>query len=676
MSTIKKISVIAVMSLALALTVTTVVGASTVAINTNLTIGSTGESVVALQTALLSQGYLTMPAGVSMGYFGGLTKSAVAKWQAANGVSPAVGYFGSISRGVWNSTVTASTVPGCAAGAAFSATTGAPCTSSVTTVPGCAAGALFSATTGASCTTGVTTPSGTFTMDGSDGSITVSYVSYAPASQTLKKGDMNKPLISVKLQAVNGSVDVTRFDVHFSERPWLDFGQVTLTDSSGNVLATKVLSSAADVTEITVGSDYLVRFDGVNIPVTPGSDKIVAVSANVLAASDKIVGQTVYVGIPIGSIRTVNGKGYTDSLGLSSTQGSAANSTYGNAVILSSTGSTATLYTRISPNTPAQGYQVTSASSPTNDVVLGVFSLKSANQASIVNTLSFYATTSNGTGASTAFSNLRLQAGGNTYGSNAICSGTAVTTACPASGAANSATFVAGTSGTTTTFTNMNLALPQDTWVDVTLLGNINTNQTGYSASTTLIGFGTVGVDSNYNTITLTSASNVTANDLAFSTSVLNLMSGPVATLGSAISGVVPGGISGTVGYNTHYVFTLKNNGNADVYVSRSAGSLVATTSILAGVTLANNASSSITSLTVGDTQPGDNVSALAYVIPSGLSRTFTLDGVMKGGAGGGISRQTITGIYFNPTAASVSATSSASTITSGLNALTLSAGF
>ena len=66
------------------------------AINSDLTIGSSGNSVVTLQTALVAQGYLTMPAGVSMGYFGSLTKAAVQKWQAANGV-PSTGYFGPIS---------------------------------------------------------------------------------------------------------------------------------------------------------------------------------------------------------------------------------------------------------------------------------------------------------------------------------------------------------------------------------------------------------------------------------------------------------------------------------------------------------------------------------------------------------------------------------------------------
>ncbi|OHA18738.1 MAG: hypothetical protein A2664_04500 [Candidatus Taylorbacteria bacterium RIFCSPHIGHO2_01_FULL_46_22b] len=69
----------------------------------NLTIGSTGADVTALQQILVSKGYLTMPAGVSMGYFGALTKAAVIKWQAASGISPAAGFVGPISRAALNS---------------------------------------------------------------------------------------------------------------------------------------------------------------------------------------------------------------------------------------------------------------------------------------------------------------------------------------------------------------------------------------------------------------------------------------------------------------------------------------------------------------------------------------------------------------------------------------------
>ncbi len=78
----------------------------------DLTLGSTGSDVVALQTFLETKGYMTMPVGVSKGYFGGLTKSAVAKYQAANAIAPAVGYFGPLTRGKLVSACATTSTPG------------------------------------------------------------------------------------------------------------------------------------------------------------------------------------------------------------------------------------------------------------------------------------------------------------------------------------------------------------------------------------------------------------------------------------------------------------------------------------------------------------------------------------------------------------------------------------
>ena len=69
----------------------------------DLTLGSKGAAVKELQMYLNANGAQVSASGAgSPGneteYFGGLTKSALAKWQAANGVSPAAGYFGPKTR--------------------------------------------------------------------------------------------------------------------------------------------------------------------------------------------------------------------------------------------------------------------------------------------------------------------------------------------------------------------------------------------------------------------------------------------------------------------------------------------------------------------------------------------------------------------------------------------------
>lgn len=74
-------------------------GASTSStFSTDLTLGSTGADVTALQQWLVSKGFLSMPAGVAMGYFGPLTQAAVTAYQTSKGISPASGYFGPITR--------------------------------------------------------------------------------------------------------------------------------------------------------------------------------------------------------------------------------------------------------------------------------------------------------------------------------------------------------------------------------------------------------------------------------------------------------------------------------------------------------------------------------------------------------------------------------------------------
>ncbi len=64
----------------------------------DLTVGSTGQGVVVLQGLLSELGYLQIPTGVAPGYFGNLTKAAVARYQAAKFVSPTAGYFGPLSK--------------------------------------------------------------------------------------------------------------------------------------------------------------------------------------------------------------------------------------------------------------------------------------------------------------------------------------------------------------------------------------------------------------------------------------------------------------------------------------------------------------------------------------------------------------------------------------------------
>ncbi len=92
--------------------------------NQSLTIGSTGSDVVSLQDNLITRGFLTMPAGVSKGYFGQLTKSALDR------------YLYSLASSSGSSATPTPAVNGCIAGAKFNIYNGSPCSAtSVAPVP-------------------------------------------------------------------------------------------------------------------------------------------------------------------------------------------------------------------------------------------------------------------------------------------------------------------------------------------------------------------------------------------------------------------------------------------------------------------------------------------------------------------------------------------------------------
>ena len=130
----------------------------------NLQFGSRGEDIRQLQIYLNANGATVATSGAgSRGlettYFGPLTKSALIRWQTANGISPALGYLGPITRSkiaFLSSVVTPSVYPeGCVSSSGFSPTTGQSCSTNLP--PGCASSAGFSTMTGEPCTTPITT---------------------------------------------------------------------------------------------------------------------------------------------------------------------------------------------------------------------------------------------------------------------------------------------------------------------------------------------------------------------------------------------------------------------------------------------------------------------------------------------------------------------------------------
>lgn len=217
--------------------------AVTMTFNVNLTVGSKGADVTALQNWLISKGY-SIPAGAT-GYFGGQTRAAVMAYQKTNMISPAVGYFGPLTRASVN-----------AGGGAMGGGT--------STVPGCMPGAAFSSTTGAACTSGSST--GGITTIGVEGSINIEKES-SGLKTTVYEGDMKVPLVGVRIEAKDSDVNFSRVRVDLgatTDTYTKQFSKVYLLDDTGTVLASKDLNST-NVTRVSgTPVAYYVTLSGFN----------------------------------------------------------------------------------------------------------------------------------------------------------------------------------------------------------------------------------------------------------------------------------------------------------------------------------------------------------------------------------------------------------------------------
>lgn len=281
-----------VLSLALVLSVVAPVAAGAQSMsgtfNTTLTVGSTGSAVVALQSFLVSKGLLTMPAGVSMGYFGGLTKSAVAAYQISKGIQPSAGYFGPMTRAAANADSVGGT------------------TTTTTTTPGCSAGALFNSMTGASCATTTTTT----TTSGVEGSLDVRLASN-PTDNSNIKTSVDVPVYGLEFKARISDVAVQTVDLEVSvtgstaENPSSLINTIKVLDGS-NVIATIPVTTSTftrDQSQV-----YYLRLSGLNFMVPKDATKVLTFSFSTNGGID--TARTVVIdGYQTSSIRAVSGNG-------------------------------------------------------------------------------------------------------------------------------------------------------------------------------------------------------------------------------------------------------------------------------------------------------------------------------------------------------------------------------
>jgi len=281
-----------------------------VSFNSNLTVGNRGADVVSLQSFLVSKGFLTMPAGVAMGYFGGLTKSAVAAYQVSKGITPSAGYFGPITRAAVS------------ADSAVTTTT----TGTTTTTAGCPVGAMFNSMTGAACTTNTTTTTTTTTTatpSTVEGSLNTQLASN-PADNANIRTQTDVPVFGLTLRAQIADVSVQTLDLQVnvtnagqSENPATLINTMKVWDGS-NVIATIPVNTTTFTKD--QNQVYYYRLSGLNFLVPKGQTKtiVVSFSTNSIDATRVVTIQgygssalRAVSGAGVSSFYNVGGSGYT-----------------------------------------------------------------------------------------------------------------------------------------------------------------------------------------------------------------------------------------------------------------------------------------------------------------------------------------------------------------------------
>lgn len=237
---------------------------------TDLTIGSTGEAVRQLQMFLNSKGYTVAAsgagsAGMESTYFGVLSQSALAKYQAANAISPAAGYFGPITRAKVN----------------------AECTTGGGSTPG--------------------TGTGT-TLNG--GEARLSSFKFIQEEDEIGEGE-ELQVGTIEFDVKDGDVRVERVELSFndaasSSQPWRFVESITV--GNGTVDA----DSRNDWDK--VGNDYSIVVTGVNTIVKAGNKADIAVEIEALSTI-RDLGVTFDIVVTDDGVRAIDAAGIQQYIG-------------------------------------------------------------------------------------------------------------------------------------------------------------------------------------------------------------------------------------------------------------------------------------------------------------------------------------------------------------------------
>jgi len=236
----------------------------------DMTIGSMGAEVTALQTWLIAGGY-SIPAGAT-GYFGAQTQAALAAYQAANGISPAAGYFGPITRAKVNSM----------------------------------AGGSTGGNTGGS------------TLSGGEASLE-DFEANSGDDDEVEEGATGEVVV-FEFDVEDGDVELNRVDLSFTndattneeDEAWETFESITLF-LNGEEIASEDVSDEDDWLEDNENATTTFRFTGIDAVIEEGERAELSVEVEVQNNVD--TGATWTVFIEEDGIRGTDGEGLTQEIG-------------------------------------------------------------------------------------------------------------------------------------------------------------------------------------------------------------------------------------------------------------------------------------------------------------------------------------------------------------------------
>ena len=414
---------------------------------TDLTVGSTGPQVVALQSFLEAKGYLVMPVGVAKGYFGGLTRAAVARYQAANAISPAVGYFGPITRSAVNAAAGSVVVPG-----------------------GTSTGGTVGGSTGSN--------SGVITTPGVEGTLTASLNS-TPSSVKLYEGDSKRGVLGIKLEANTSDIRVERIklDLGTNTAIYRKIADKVYVMDGSNVLASANLNSDTVVKE---DSNYFITLSGFGYVVPKDSTRVLTIALDAADSFDSDYdGDSWTLTVPMNGVRGIDGAGIDQYSPTSANGFNRAFTSEGDLAADS------TLKLSLSSNSPAPA-QVIASEGADNNEIDGVTLLKFEAKAEKDDvTITDVTATTTLTGAA-ELNTIYLMDGNTVLGSE-------------------SGPTTAGTSAVT--FDNIDFTISKDSTRTLSIVVDIRNASTTESTATTSVVFGGVVAENSNGDVTIVSGS-------------------------------------------------------------------------------------------------------------------------------------------------------------------------